>query len=472
MGRGGSAVSQKGMSRRRLLQATGMAVALAACGRDSGQGSPQAEPTAATTFSEPSRKLSGDLRILMWSHFVPQHDQWFDPFAKQWGQRVGVNVTVDHIDTAGVPARISSEVAAGQGHDVIQHIAPLPQFEQRTLDMSDVTQEAIRRHGQQLELCKRSSFNPTTNRFFAYCPSWVPDPGDYRKSLWQKVDLPNGPSTYDELLSGGARIKRELGVQLGIGMSNEVDSNMAGRALLWSFGGKVQDENERVAINSDHTIAAVEFMKRLFQQTMTDEVFGWTAASNNQGLIAGQMSYILNSISAYRTAQMANPDVARDIFFAPALKGPEAGLVASHVIYNWIIPNHAENVDAAKEFLLHYTANFQQAASSSRLYDLPAFDNLVPKLDTWLRNDPFGSQPADKLAVLADARNWSTNIGHPGPASAAIGDVFAAFVIPNMFAKVARAQRSAKEAVAEAEAQITSIFDNWRRQGLIGGGSG
>jgi ABC-type glycerol-3-phosphate transport system substrate-binding protein len=461
-----------GMSRRALLQSTGMAALAAACGRGGEPEGPATGPTVTTKFSEPSRKLSGDLRILMWSHFVPQHDQWFDPFARQWGRRVGVNVTVDHINTADIPARISSEIAARRGHDVIQHIAPLPQFEQSTLDMREVTQEAVRRHGDQLELCKRSSFNPTTNKFFAYCPSWVPDPGDYRKSLWQKVGLPNGPSTYDELLEGGRRIKGQLGVQLGIGMSNEVDSNMAGRALLWSFGGAVQDEHERVVINSPETVAAVDFMRRLFRQTMTDEVFSWTPASNNQGLIAGRLSYILNSISAYRTAQMANPDVASDVFFTHALKGPAIGLVASHVIYNWVIPKHAQNVDAATEFLLHYTANFEQATSNSQLYDLPAFGNLVPKLVDWLRTDPFESRPADKLAVLADATRWSTNVGHPGSANAAIGDVFATFVIPNMFARAARGQLSPKDAVAEAESKIKPIFDKWQRQGLVGGDSG
>ena len=41
---------------------------------------------------------------------------------------------------------------------------------------------------------------------------------------------------------------------------------------------------------------------------MTPEVFSWTAASNNQLLVAGQASYILNSISAYRTAQTVDSD--------------------------------------------------------------------------------------------------------------------------------------------------------------------
>jgi hypothetical protein len=64
------------------------------------------------------------------------------------------------------------------------------------------------------------------------------------------------------------------------------------------------------------------------------------------------MSYILNSISAWRTAQAENPSVADDIFFLKALKGPKTALVAQYVMYNWIVPSFATNVDAAKEFLL------------------------------------------------------------------------------------------------------------------------
>ncbi len=56
----------------------------------------------------------------------------------------------------------------------------------------------------------------------------------------------------------------------------ETDSNMAARALLWSFGGAVQDQNEQVVINSDAAVAAVEYMARLFKEAETPEVFSWT----------------------------------------------------------------------------------------------------------------------------------------------------------------------------------------------------
>jgi maltose-binding protein MalE len=464
-------------SRRQFLRTVGVAGlggALAACTSEEGGGGPGggAEATGAaptTTFADPRSKLSGDLKILLWSHFVPSHDKWFRPFAQAWGKQVGVNVTVDHIDNAQIPTRIAAEIQAKRGHDVIQYIAPLSQFEPSVENLKDITDEATSRWGQQLELCKLSSFNPATGRYYAYSPGWVPDPGDYRRSLWEAVGLPNGPSTWDDLLRGGTEIKQSKGTQLGIGMSQEIDSNMAGRALLWSHGASVQDENEQVVINSDETVAAVEFMNKLFKGSMTDEVFSWNAASNNQGLIAGKLSYILNSISAWRTAQGANPEVADDIHFTPALRGPKDARAAQHVLYNWIIPKHATNIDAAKEFLLHYTANFASATWHSKLYDFPAWAERVPQLDGWLNNDPYGAKPANKLAFLADATQWSTNIGYPGPSNTAIGEVFGTFVIPTMFARAARGEVNPKQAVAQAEAQIKPIFEKWRARGLVGG---
>jgi multiple sugar transport system substrate-binding protein len=205
---------------------------------------------------------------------------------------------------------------------------------------------------------------------------------------------------------------------------------------------------------------------------MTDEVFAWNAASNNQGLVAGGLSYIINSISAWRTAQEQNPAVAGDVFFVPALEGPSTQLAAQHVMYNWIIPTHAANPDAAKEFLLHYTLNFDHATYQSKLYDFPAFVDRVPDLDAWLGNDPFGADPPDKLGFLSisDALEWTTNIGHPGPANPAEGEIFNTYVISDMMARAARGEATPDQAVADAERQVNAIFDKWRRQGLVGGG--
>lgn len=408
----------------------------------------------------------------MWSHFVPSHDKWFDTFAVDWGKQVGVDVRVDHIDVANIPAQIASELQAGQGHDLMQYIATLSQFEPGVLDLTDVTEEANKLYGTQLGICRESSFNPNTNRFYAYAPGWVPDPGNYRRSMWEPVGFPDGPSTWDELLQGASEIKKSKGVQLGLGMSQEIDSNMAGHALLWSFGASIQDANEKVVLDSPETVAAVEFMQRLYKGSMTAEVFSWNAASNNQGLVAGKLSYVLNSISAWRTSQEVDPEIADDVFFTKALKGPKAALAAQHVLYNYIVPKHAKNPDAAKEFLLHYTANWALTTYHSKLYDFPSWTKLSPKLGEWLDKDPFGAKPADKLSFLGDvdtAAKWSASIGHPGPSNPAIGEILGTYVIPNMFARAARGEMNPEQTVRTAHRECEKVFARWRKRGLVSG---
>ena len=248
------------VSRRGFLVGGGAAALLAACGDSTsdttaapttGAGTTPAATTPAAgaampaeTFVEPATALSGDLRILLWSHFVPSHDEWFDVFAKEWGDQVGVNVVVDHIGVGDVPAAIAGEIQSGSPqHDLMNYIAVLGQHEPSVVDMGDVVAEAENRYGQMLDLTRKSSLNPTTGKFYAYAPAWVPDPGNYRKSLWEAEGFPNGPSTWDELLEGGSAIFANQGVQMGIGLSQEIDSNMAGRTLMWSFGAGIQDEN-------------------------------------------------------------------------------------------------------------------------------------------------------------------------------------------------------------------------------------
>ncbi len=431
---------------------------------------------AATLRQTPvTTDISGtSLSILLWSHFVPRHDEWFDQFVKEWGDANGVAVQVDHINTADVPAALAAEISAGEGHDIVEHIASLAQYEKSVHDLTDVVEELNARHGEQLPMAKRNSYNPTTNVYYGLCHGYAPDPGNFRRSLWEQVELGDGPATWDDLLAGGAQIKQNQGVQMGLGMSNEVDSRMAAQTLMWAYGAAIQDESENVTINSPETVAAVNYMKELFTTSMTPEVFGWNAASNNQLLVAGRASYILNSISAYRTAQKDQPEVGADIFFRTPLVGPggeEAALAHGHAVFISMIPNYAQNPDTAKEFLMHLVGNYTLACEQSELYNFPAWPATVPDLEGWLDSDPYGSEPADKLSLLKTANDWTTNLGHPGPANAAMGEIFNLPILPNMMGRVAQGQQTAEDSVTQAEQEINAIFEKWRAEGLMGGGA-
>ena len=429
-----------------------------------------------------------ELRIMTWSHFVPAFDAWFDPFARAWGQAKGVRVTVDHVTFADIVPRATAEVAAQQGHDCYFFISPPAQFEQQVLDLADINQEAEKRHGPLVPYVKNSVYNPHTRKYFGFSDNWVPDPGDYLKTAWAGVGYVTGPKTWDDLLKAGAEIKKklpEIQIPIGIGLSQDIDSNMATRAMLWSFGASIQDKDSNVVLNSEQTVKAVEYGVRLFREVMTPAVMSWNAASNNLALNARQTAYILNSISAYRAAQDQRLPVASDIFFTPALKGPAAAQVATHVMGVWVVWRFSRAPDLAKEFLLYLTDNYRDAVLASKLYNFPSYwgsvaDKGVPMAEKaaagrrWIRSrvnqDPFASLPPDKLKVLAESEKWSTNVGHPGTANPAEGEIFDTYVITDMFAKAATSQLTPKQAVEEADRRVKDIFGKWRRAGLVGGG--
>jgi len=412
-----------------------------------------------------------ELSILQWSHFVPQYDVWFDPFAKAWGDANNVGVTVDHIALGELPAALTAAIDAGEGPSLVEMVFAPPQYIEGLHDLTDLNMQAQELFGEQMETSKMSSYLPATDTYYGYSPGWVPDPANYDKALWEQVGYPDGPSTWQDLLDGGSMIKDQLGVPMGLGMSPELDSRLAMRSIIWSHGGSVQDENECVVINSPETLEAVKFASELYNRTMTEEVFAWQPASNNQGLIAGELSYILNSISAYRSLQEIDPEAADNIGLGPALIGPNGDQYASaHVWSVYVIPNYVEGpeLEAAQAFLLHLTANYNQAVFNSKLYNFPAFPSTVPELDGWLAQDPFGSRPANKLEVLNTAKDWVTWLGYPGPANPAIGEVFGTNIIVTMMAEAARGEKTPEQAIADAETQINAIFDKWREAGLVG----
>src|SRR5437773_1474076 len=267
-----SMTKQNGMDRREFVKTTTGAAAAVALG-----------PTV--WIKRPQKSL----KILQWSHFVPSYDAWFDKYAKDWGTAKGVEVTVDHISLADLGTRGNAEVAAQQGHDLFQFLSPPGAFEPQVLDMADVVKEAEHQHGPLLDLCKRSTYNPVTRKWFGFSDNYVPDPGDYLKTIWAEIGMPDGPVTWEDLVKAAPLIKAkhpEIQIPIGIGMSQELDSNMAARAMIWSFDGSVQDQNENVVLKSDHSLEALEFGVRLFKAGMNPSVMSWNAASNNQALNA------------------------------------------------------------------------------------------------------------------------------------------------------------------------------------------
>lgn len=471
-------------------------------------------------LTERTRAQPVTLRILQWRHFVPPYDEWFNKvFAPKWGEKNGVRVVVENVGLAEIPAIAASEaarVAAGAdpGHDMIQYLTP-PATLERQVDTDahrEVIEELKRRVGPYIPLAEKSTYNPVTRRYFGVSDNFVPDPIHYRGWMWRQASAKalgqstSGPVTWDDILKVGRELKR-MGHPVGLGLSQEIDTGMWLRALLYSWGTGEQDEASNVVLDvppfRQRTLDALKFVRALYNETMFAGVFAWTAASNNEEFLAGRISIAANAISITRTAQaMAaralqrgeDPKTSKAVILARdtliterAPRGPAGARGLEHVMGVYFIwRNRPRPVrEAAKKLLIDLILSYDPDVAAregwppgkfhaSQAYDYPTFQNAISKEKrlAYLRNDPVskaaGDRP-DKLATIETAYEWAHNVGWPGPSSAAIDEVFNTWILNVMFARVAQGIDTPEQALDAAAAQIRRVFQKWREQGLVGG---
>jgi multiple sugar transport system substrate-binding protein len=111
--------------------------------------------------------------------------------------------------------------------------------------------------------------------------------------------------------------------------------------------------------------------------------------------------------------------------------------------------------------LIDYVDAFHDAFKNSKFYNFPCFPQTVPDLQQQLAKDPE-AQPSDKYKVLGDVLDWATNVGYPGYASAGIDEAFRTWVVPTMFAKVARGDETPENAAKVADREYRRIFERWK----------
>jgi multiple sugar transport system substrate-binding protein len=401
------------------------------------------------------------LKILQWSHFVPRYDEWFDKkFTKEWGDKHNTQVIVDHISAGEIRARAAAEVAAQKGHDLFMFLDPPPVYENQVIEHNEIIEELEGKHGKMVDLAHKSTYNPKTKRYFGVSDNWVPDPVNYRKDLWDAVGM--APDTWEDVRTGGAKIKQQSGNPVGIGLSQELDTSMAMRAIMYSFGSHEQNEEGLVTINSKETLEAIKFVRALYKETMTAEVFTWDVSSNNRFMLAGKGSLALNAISITRSAEKDVPEMSKKIQLAKSPAGPVRRMGLEHVMGVYVIWKFAENREGAKQFLIDLVGNYRTAFLESEFYNFPSFPQTVPDLAELIAKDAK-ADPPDKYKILADFLNNATNVGYPGYATAAIDEAFNTFIIPTMFARAARDELSPEDAVKAAEREMKRLFAKWER---------
>jgi multiple sugar transport system substrate-binding protein len=411
------------------------------------------------------RWLAGDLSVVQWAHFVPRYNAWFRAWAQAWGERNDVQVTVDLETYTLLPELAASEAKARRGHDVFGFLSPPARYEDHVIDHTAIVHEVERSAGPYGELGRKSTYNPRTKRHLGVSDYHVPAPLIWRHDVWNEIG--QSPTTWEHVREAAASLKAS-GHPIGIGLANDADSNVALISLLMCFGSFIQDEEGVLAIDNESTVEAVEFMADLQARGGESGVFGWNATSNNQFVLSGRGSLIVNAISPIRRAEDLGMPFARELWIWPVPRGPRGRLGLGQYTSVYSVWNFARNREAAEKFVADLCLASSEAVPASSFFNFPSFPGAHPVKQIYKAAAADPRAPRGKYSILTTvASKYTRNAGYPGHANAAVQETLDRFLIPRMFAEVAQGRMTAAESVRATAAQMRPVWRKWRAAGKI-----
>ena len=155
----------------------------------------------------------------------------------------------------------------------------------------------------------------------------------YRESMVKAAGFDTFPKDTDGFLKLMKALHAK-GTPGGMALGNATGDGLWCNWLIWAFGGKLVDQNNKVVIDSPETLKALEYGKELYA-TFIPGTLSWLDPNNNKAFLDGQISLTNNGISIYyATKNSTDPKVKElqsDIQHAsvPDRAGGRADRVAS-----------------------------------------------------------------------------------------------------------------------------------------------
>ena len=470
-----STASDKSVSRRRFLKfaalaasAAAVAPTLEACsnqpaapsGSAPSTGAPaQAAPTAARVVpgqpgaAAPAPAAAGakTLTRMQENSFIKAWDDYFtQTLIPQYKQETGVDVKFDGISVGGTQAKITAAVETNAGDDVATMSLNWPQlYDEKLVDLTDIADDLGKKMGGWYDNVKDAVV--VNGKWKAIPIGNIGQMMVYRTDWFKEAGYDQFPETWDELLEAGIKLKARghpFGFELGHGFG---DNHGWLYPLLWSFGGReVDKDGKKVVLDSDETARSVDFVRKFFEQTMVQDVLGWTDPNNNKAFFGEQISCTNNASSILTAAKTDFPNIAPVVGHALNPKGPSGERFSLLNCWATSIFTFSPNVDEAKKFVqwLHDDKQFRPWLAAGDAYYAPflhGYDNHP----MW-ENDP-------RMKPYKDSVGTSHLPGWPGPSGRAASENLAKYVITDMYASAAQG-KSTKEVIATAVSQLKQIY--------------
>jgi multiple sugar transport system substrate-binding protein len=393
------------------------------------------------------------LRMLRPVRFVQADEDVFRANAKAFTDKTGVDVKVDFVGWEDINQQTAVTANSGAGPDLIIGFNDSPHiYVEKVIELSDVADYLGKRYGGWMKLAQTYGKRYKTDNWIGLPFGASGGPLVYRKSLVNAAGFDKVPDDHDGLLKLCQKLKAN-GKPAGFALGNAVgDGNGFANWLIWSFNGKLLDEEGNITINSKETIAALKYLKELYP-TFISGTASWNDVSNNRAYSGQEIALTANGVSLYFSLKNdpATKAIADDTEHQLLPKGlastsPMAGLTLNAMVFK-----HSKYPNAAKAFLQFMLEKEQY--------------------EPWLNaNSGYWAQP---LAAYADAAVWTGDPkvalfkdtmkspyynGYNGPISTATGAINADYVMVQMCASVATEAATPEAAAAEAERRAKRYF--------------
>jgi multiple sugar transport system substrate-binding protein len=396
------------LSRRRFLQNTGYLtasiglLAVTAC-------APAVAPTSAPAGEAQSAPAAEGATVRFlggpWS-FLPALDVVIEEFANTWAAENNVTVTFER-DAQALP-KIQTAIETGGGANIIQYSSPPAIFANALVDVSDIVGELNDAGGGYLP---NASYQMVSDGKWLGVPigqhNWFIN---YRQDWLQEEGYETFPDTWEEALVVGTALKAK-GRPYGLTLSDQAsgDGNAVPRIMLWAFGGKEFNEDGSLALDSEETMAALEFAIQLHNDACDPGQTGYDDGANNAAFLASKISMTANVNTIYLPALENNPEVAEGMNHALPPQGP-GGRFGYGQLPWWGILNHTQgaDLDAARDLMRQFFAipNFSKFYQAGQGYILP----LLPNYE----NEPIWPEDP-KLAIAKEMFQLALPAGHALP---------------------------------------------------------
>jgi multiple sugar transport system substrate-binding protein len=441
-------ISMQEFNRRKFLEGTASAAAATSLGAGA-LWAPTVQAQSLTFKPEKGAKL----RVLRWSRFVQGDIDAYMANVKKFTEKTGVEVRVDNEGWEDVRPKAAVAANTGAGPDIILSTnddANL--YPEKLVDVTDLCTYLGKKYGGWYP-AGEAYLRPDGKKWIGVPLGCAGAMMVYRESQLKAAGFDTFPKDTDGFLRMFKALK-EKGTPGGMALGNATGDSGWTHWLIWAFGGKIVDKDNKVVIDSPETLKALEYSKELYANFVPGTL-SWLDPNNNKAFLDGQVSVTNNGISIYYAAKNSKDDkikeMVADINHSSFPIGPVGEPTEYHLFFNQMIMKYTKYPQAAKEFL-----RFMMEADQFNAWLSGGGGYVSHPLKAYDSNPIWTSDP--KHTPYRDAFKNLRPAGYAGKLGYASAGALADFIVANMVAEAASGSKTPKEAAERAQKRAERYY--------------